>query len=67
VSRLQASLRFLWEFVVGDDPAIAAGVVLALAMTAVIAGTALAAWWIMPVAVAALLAGSVLRAAREKG
>jgi hypothetical protein len=67
VSRLPAPLRFVWEFVVGDDPVIAAGVVAALALTALIAGTALAAWWITPLAVAALLAGSVLRGGRTKG
>ncbi len=55
--------RFIWDFVVGDDWWIAVGVILALALTAVIAGTGIAAWWIVPVAVAALLVLSVWRAA----
>jgi hypothetical protein len=60
---LEALARFIWDFVVGDDWRIAAGVVVALALTAVIAGTSVAAWWIVPVAVVILLTFSVLRAA----
>jgi hypothetical protein len=56
-------LRFLWEFVVGDDWRIAAGVVVALGVTAAVAGTTVAAWWILPVAVLLLLGASVWRAA----
>ena len=62
---LEAFLRFLWDFVVGDDWRIAVGVVVALALTAVVAGTSVAAWWILPVAVALLLGMSVWRAARN--
>jgi hypothetical protein len=61
--RLEAFARFIWEFVVGDDWRIAAGVVVALAVTGVVAGTSVSAWWILPAAVAALLAFSVWRAA----
>lgn len=61
---IEAFVRFLWDFVVGDDWRIAVGVVLALAITAVVAGTSVAAWWILPVAVALLLGVSVWRAAR---
>ena len=64
MNRVKAALRFLWDFVVGDDWRIAAGVILALATTAVVAGAGVAAWWIVPVAVAALLAASVWHAAR---
>ncbi len=62
---LEALARFLWDFVVGDDWRIAVGVVAALALTALIAGTSIAAWWILPVAVAGLLSLSVLLAARR--
>jgi hypothetical protein len=65
VRRVEAFLRFVWDFVVGDDWRIAAGVVVALGITGLVAGTAVAAWWIVPVAVVALLAGSVWRAARS--
>jgi hypothetical protein len=60
---MRAFLRFLWDFFVGDDPAIAAGVVLTLGATALVASTSVPAWWIVPVAVAALLAASLWRAA----
>jgi hypothetical protein len=60
--RIAAVLRFIWDFVVGDDWRIAVGVVLALGGTALIAGTSIPAWWILPVAVAGLLGFSVWRA-----
>jgi hypothetical protein len=66
MSRLRAFGRFLWDFVVGDDWRIAVGVVLALSLTALIAGAGAAAWWIMPVAVVLLLAVSVGRVARGR-
>ena len=46
----------VWDFVVGDDWITAAGVAVAIALTAVIASSGAAAWWVMPVAVLALLA-----------
>jgi hypothetical protein len=64
MTRVESFLRFLWDFVVGDDWRIAAGVVIALGITAAVAETSVAAWWILPVAVALLLAGSVWRAWR---
>jgi hypothetical protein len=64
--RLEAFARFLWDFVIGDDWRIAAGVVVALAITALIADTSVAAWWILPVAVAAVLGMSVWAAARQR-
>lgn len=62
MTRVESFVRFIWDFVVGDDWRIAVGVVLALAVTAVLADS-IAAWWILPVAVAGLLAFSVWRAA----
>ena len=66
MSRIESVLRFLWDFVIGDDWRIAAGVVVALGLTALVAKTSIAAWWILPVAVALLLAGSVWHAARTR-
>lgn len=54
----------VWEFVAGDDWLTAIGVVLALALTAIVAAVGISAWWVMPPAVCALLALSVRRAAR---
>jgi hypothetical protein len=60
--RLEALLRFAWDFVVGDDWRIAAGVILALAATALASGISLSAWWILPLAVVVMLGFSVWRA-----
>jgi hypothetical protein len=65
MTRLESFLRFVWDFVVGDDWRIAAGVVVSLGVTALVAETSIAAWWILPVAVALLLAGSLWRAIRS--
>ncbi len=61
----RALLLGAWEFVVGDDWRTAVGVVLALALTALVADTSIAAWWVTPLAVLALLALSIRRAARS--
>jgi hypothetical protein len=57
--------RFWYDFLIGDDWLIAAGVVAALALTALVAGSGVDAWWVMPIAVVALLAGSLRRGLRE--
>jgi len=66
MSKVESCVGLVWDFVVGDDWRIAVGVVLALALTAIVAGTSVSAWWILPVAVAALLAFSVWRAAEPR-
>jgi hypothetical protein len=69
MSRVAAALRgfaaFWWDFVVGDDWRIAAGVVVALAATAALATTTVPAWWIVPVLVVVALGLSLRRAARR--
>ena len=65
MSRLAAFGRFWWEFVVGDDWLAAAGVVVAIAATALLAHTHVTAWWLMPPAVALVLYASLRRAARK--
>lgn len=64
VSWIVRAARAVWEFVVGDDPWTAFGVVVALGATALIAGSGTPAWWVMPLAVLALLGLSLRRAAR---
>ncbi|MFL5953351.1 MAG: hypothetical protein ACJ76I_04490 [Gaiellaceae bacterium] len=59
MSRIAAFGRFWWNFIVGDDWLAAAGVAVALALTA-----ALAAWWVLPLAVAIVLTVSVVRASQ---
>jgi hypothetical protein len=62
MSVVSSLLAGVWEFVVGDDWRTAAGVVVALAATALLASAGVAAWWVMPLAVLALL-GLSLRGA----
>ncbi len=49
--------RFWWDFIVGDDWLAAAGVGVALGVTAI-----LETWWILPPMVALVLAVSLYRA-----
>lgn len=62
MSRLTRIGVGVWEFVVGDDWLTAAGVAVAIGVTAVIATTGTPSWWVMPIAVLALLASSLRRA-----
>jgi hypothetical protein len=64
VRRASAALLAVWRFVAGDDWRTAAGVVLALALTAAIAAAGVPAWWVTPLAVIVLLAASIRRALR---
>jgi hypothetical protein len=63
VRRIRAFGHFWWDFVVGDDWRAAAGVLLALGVTAALVAADVNAWWLMPAAVAAVLALSLRRAA----
>ena len=60
MSRVSTFGRFWWDFIVGDDWLSAAGVAVALGVTAVVA-----TWWILPCAVAIVLAASLHRATRH--
>jgi hypothetical protein len=62
MKRLRGALLAVWDFIVGDDWLTAIGVVVALGVTALIAGAGASAWWVMPIAVLVLLTQSVLRA-----
>ena len=66
MSRVEALGRFIWDFVVGADWQVGAGVVVAIGATAVVATTNVAAWWVLPVAVAGLLALTLWRASRAR-
>jgi hypothetical protein len=62
MTQIRNAALAVWDFVVGDDWRTAAGVVLALGVTALIAGADVAAWWLTPAAVLVLLALSLRRA-----
>ena len=55
--------HFWWDFVVGDDWRVAAGIVLAFGLTALLATTSAPAWLVLPLAVAAVLWLSLRRVA----
>jgi len=61
--RVRAFGAFWWDFIVGDDWRIAAGVVSAFVVTGLLAHAGVPAWWVLPVVALAMLAASVTRAA----
>lgn len=63
IAGIKAVGLFLYHFFVGDDWTIAAGVVIALAVTAA-AVHVIPAWWILPAAALIVLAASVVRSGR---
>jgi hypothetical protein len=65
-ARLRAFGAFWYDFVIGDDWVLAAGVVLGLAGTYLLNHAGLAAWWLLPLLVAVLLPASLWRATRRR-
>ncbi|HEY7147461.1 MAG TPA: hypothetical protein VH637_24710 [Streptosporangiaceae bacterium] len=63
--RLAGFLAFCWDFVVGDDWLVAAGVAAGLAGTYLLSQAGAAAWWLLPALLLALLPVSLWRAARR--
>jgi hypothetical protein len=64
--RIKAFAAFWYDFVIGDDWLVAAGVVIALAITYAVSRTSVPAWWLLPLALALLLPLSLWRAARKR-
>jgi hypothetical protein len=58
-------LRFLWDFVIGDDWRIAGAVAAALVLTLVMSNGGITAWWLLPVVVVVMLSVSVWAVARQ--
>lgn len=57
---------FWWDFILGDDWRIAAGIIVALAATAIAAHNSdVAVWWLLPAAVPIVFGLSLWRAARH--
>ena len=61
---LRAFAAFWYDFVIGDDWRVAAGVTVALGTTAAVSVATPHVWWIVPLAVAFLLPASLRRAIR---
>ncbi len=64
--RLVAFGAFWYDFIVGDDWRVTAGIALAFALTAVLAGSGDPSWWLVPVAVLILLPFSLIRLVRSR-
>jgi hypothetical protein len=62
VRYLRSFGRFWWDFVVGDDWAVAVLVAIAIGATAALAHSGVDAWWLMPLAVLVVLWFSLRRA-----
>ena len=67
MSHLRSFARFWWDFVVGDDWRVAAGVALALGLTWLLAHRGADVWWLLPLCVVLVLAGSLWRETRRTG
>jgi len=59
--RIRAFARFWWNFVIGDDWRVAAGLAVGLGLTWLLERRGVSAWWLLPVTVAVVLAESVWR------
>ena len=59
--------RFWYDFIVGDDWTVAAGVIVAVGIVAWLARSGVPSWWVLPVAVTLLLIASLGRASRKVG
>ncbi len=64
---LRSFALFWWNFVVGDDWRVAAGLAVALGATWALAHNNVNAWWLLPVVVALILVESVRRESRSGG
>ena len=63
-ARVSAFGAFWYDFIVGDDWRVAAGVAVALVVTFAVSRETSATWWIVPAAVVVLLPYSLWRAIR---
>ena len=62
--RLRVFAAFWYDFIIGDDWLIAAGVAAGLAVTYALSRTMVPAWWLLPVFLVLLLPLSLWRATR---
>jgi hypothetical protein len=56
--------RFWWDFIVGDEWRVAAGVAVALVLTWMLTHEDVNAWWLLPAAIVLVLGMSLRRASR---
>jgi len=56
--------RFWYGFIFGDDWTVAAAIAIGLAITALLNGRGVPAWWLVPIIVIAMLGVSLRRSGR---
>jgi hypothetical protein len=66
VKALRSFGAFWYDFIIGDDPFVAIGVIVAFGATAALAHNDVTAWWLMPIVVAVLLGSTLARAVRRR-
>ncbi len=59
--------RFWYDFIVGDDWSVAAGVIVALFVTSLLTRRGIDAWWLLPIGVVLILIVSLWRSTRRSG
>ena len=64
MSHVKRFLHFWYDFIIGDDWAIAAGAVIGLVGTGALAASGFKAWWLMPLVVTIVFAISLWRETR---
>jgi hypothetical protein len=65
VKYLRSFGRFWWNFIVGDDWRVAAGVAVGLGLTSLLTHEGVNAWWLLPASIVLVLTGSLLRVVRR--
>jgi hypothetical protein len=65
MAAVRSFLAFAYDLLVGDDWMVAAGIVIALALTAALTTAGVPAWWLLPLALVGLLVLSLVRAIRS--
>jgi hypothetical protein len=65
MKQLKSFGLFWWDFVVGDDWRMAAGVIVLLGVASFIAHRGVATWWLPPLGVIAVLTYSLSRVVRR--
>jgi len=66
VRHLLSFARFWWDFIVGDDWLVAAGIGIGLGLTSLLARIGDDTWWFLPLAIVLVLAGSLMREVRRQ-
>jgi hypothetical protein len=66
VSYVRAFALFWWDFIVGDDWRVAAGLALALGLTAILTHSGVNAWWLLPAGVGLVLTAAAVGPTRRR-